>query len=199
MALPTVQDIKDVLRIQHSAEDTMLASMHARACALIVSALGRPYEAVSRTWVDECGRVRAYGSIRSLTIPVTPIDPASLVIEDADGEVLAVGSDYRAPLAWDGLVRAKPGVCFGNPPYTLTANVGLSASYGSDGQVDYATAIEPVIGQALIDTVADFYQRRNPAATNESTGGGVSTSWETAGLPDRVKVALGLWSKPRVP
>jgi len=199
MTLPTVADIKAVLKIQHSAEDTMLAGMHARACALIIGALGRPYEAVSRTWVDECGHVRAYGVIRSLNVPVTPIDPASLVIEDADGEILVAGTDYRAPLAWDALVRAKPGVCFGNPPYTLTANVGLSASYGSDGQIDYATVIEPVLAQALIDTVADFYQRRNPAAAGESDGGGVSTSWQKAGLPDRVKETLGLWAMPRVP
>lgn len=198
MALPTVDDIKLVLKIQYAAEDTMLAGMYARACALIIGVLGRPYEAVSRTWVDEGGMVRAYGSLRSLEIPVTPIDPASLVIEDADGEILAVDADYRAPRSWDGVVRASSGCSFGNPPYTLTANVGLSASYGSDGQIDYATVIEPTVGQALIDTVADWYQRRNPAAAGEGTGGGVSTSWQKAGLPDRVKEALGLWSPPRI-
>ena len=199
MALPTVLDIKAVLRIQHTAEDTLLTRMHTRACALIIGVLGRPYEAIARTWIDECGKVRAYASIRSLNIPLGGIIPSTLVIEDADGEVLVVGTDYRAPQPWDALVRAKPGVTFSNPPYTLTASVGLSASYASDGQVDYETVIEPVLGQALIDTVADWWSRRSPAATNESTGGGVSTSWETAGLPDRVRATLALYSLPRVP
>lgn len=198
MALPTVTDIKAVLKIQHTAQDAVLAGMHARACALIIGVLGRPYEATTRTWIDECGHVRAYSAIRSLMVPVTPIDPSSLVIEDADGEILAVDTDYRAPLAWDGVVRAAAGACFSNPPYTLTANVGLSASYGSDGQIDYETVIEPVIAQALIDTVSDWFQRRNPAAASEGTGGGVSTSWKTAGLPDRLKEALGLDMIPRI-
>ena len=193
MALPTITDIKAVLRIQTTAEDTVLQAMHDRACALMVGVLGRPYEATERTWIDEGGMVRAYGALTSLAIPVGPIDPTTLTIADADATALVVTDDYRAPLATDALIRAATGLTFNNPPYTITADVGLSAAS------DYTTFVEPVLGQALIDIVADWYQRGNPAATAESTGGGVSTSWETAGIPARVRETLAMFSQPRVP
>lgn len=193
MALPTVTDIKAVLKIQTTAEDTLLQGMHNRACALMVAVLGRPYEAVERTWIDEGGRVRAYGSLTTLNIPVGPIDPETLVIEDTDAVELVVTDEYRAPEPADALVRAATGLTFSNPPYRLTADVGLSAD------PEYTTLIEPVLAQALIDTVSDWWSRRSPAATNESTGGGVSTTWETLGLPRRVREALALFSMPRVP
>lgn len=193
MALPTVTDIKAVLRIQTAAEDTLLQSMHNRACALMVAVLGRPYYAIERTWIDEGGRVRAYGALTSLNVPVGPIEPDSLVIEDTDGLELVVTDEYRTPEPLDSLIRAAAGLTFSNPPYRLTANVGLSAD------PEYETLIEPVLAQALIDTVSDWWSRRSPAATNESTGGGVSTTWETLGLPRRVREALALFSMPRVP
>jgi hypothetical protein len=40
--------------------------------------------------------------------------------------------------------------------------------------------------------VADRYQRRNPAATNEDAGGGVADSY-TGGLPQRVQDMLAPW------
>ncbi len=200
MALPTVDDVKLVLRIENDVEDTTLQAMLDRACALVVGHLGRPYEAIERTWVDEGGRVRAYGRLRALTVPVTPIDPASLEIVDDDGTTLVAGTDYRAPRAWDGVVRAMPGMTFSIAPYTLTANVGLAASFGSDGQVDYETVIEPVLAFAVIDTVADWYQRRNPAALSEGAGGGVITQWQGAGvgLTSRACEALDQWKLPRI-
>ena len=192
MALPTVAQVKAVLRIQHTAEDTLLQGMLDRACALIVAHMGRPYEAEERTWIDEGGRVRAYGGLTSLTIPTGPIDPTTLVIEDADGEILVAATDYRAPVATDGVIRAARGTTFANAPYTLTADVGLSA------RADYATLVEPVLSQAVIDCVSDWWARRNPNATSETTGGGVSTSWLTEGLPPRVCMALSSFTAPRV-
>lgn len=192
MALPTLAIIKAILKIQTTAEDALLQLMLDRACALIVAYLGRPYEARETTWVDDGGLVRAYGSLRSLMIPVGPIDPETLVIEDADGEELVVVDEYRLPSAWDGVVRSASGLSFGNAPYQLTADVGLSAD------PDYTTVIEPVLSQAVIDCVSDWYQRRSPNATNESTGGGVGTSYDLAGLPERVCMALSPYKAIRI-
>jgi hypothetical protein len=45
---------------------------------------------------------------------------------------------------------------------------------------------------AVLDWMADRYQNRNPAATNEATGGGVSASY-TTGLPQRLIDLLAPW------
>lgn len=195
MALPTNADLKLVLRIQGTAEDAFLTTLLARARAVVEGLIGRPITAVSdRTWVDEGERVRSYGGLIALVIPTTPIDPATLVITDADGIELLAGEDYRAPKAWDGVIRAMPGTTFRVPPYTLSADVGLSVSTDPD----YATLIEPIVNAAILDVAADLYQRRSPAASSESTGGGVSTSYVDADVIARVRGMLSTVCAVRV-
>jgi hypothetical protein len=195
VALPTLADVKLYLKKQSTDEDVLLQSLLDRAYGLVTAYLGRPYYAVETTWIDEGGRVRAYGGLRSLSVPMVPFDPATLTIEDADGDALVLVDDYRAPNHWDSVVRAAVGMSFTNPPYTLTATVGLSVSTNPD----YSTVIEPTIATAVIDTVAAYYQQRNPGASSESTGGGVSTSWDTkSGLPTRVCAALSPFAALRI-
>lgn len=191
MALPGVAALRRVLKIQTTVEDTLLQEYLDRAYGLVTAYLGRPYYAVEKTWIDEGGRVRAYSGLGSLMVPVVPFDPDTLVIEDADGTELVLVDDYRAPNHWDAVIRGT----FGNPPYTLTAVVGLSVSTDPD----YATVIEPTIATAVLDTAAAYYQQRNPGASSESTGGGVSTSWDTkSGLPTRVCAALSPFAALRI-
>jgi pyridoxal/pyridoxine/pyridoxamine kinase len=101
-------------------------------------------------------------------------DADDLVIEDTDYSI-----DYRI-----GVISAATGISFATYPYTVVATVGLSA------HPDYADFIEPVINAAILDIVADRWNRRNPAASNESEGGGVGTSYRGVGIPERVQEML---------
>ena len=192
MALPSVADLKLVLRIQGTAEDTLLTALLARAQAGVESELGRPVTAAESTWTDWGDSAAFDGVLRTLQIPVVPCEPTSLVIEDADGVTLDPAVAYYEPTSpWAATVRARPGMTFPVAPYTLTADVGLSAD------ARYATVIEPVIAAAILDVAADLYQRRSAAASNESTGGGVSTSYANVGLPARVREMLSPWKAGR--
>jgi uncharacterized phiE125 gp8 family phage protein len=192
MALPTITELKALLRIQTTAEDTLLTALLARATALVEGHIGRPITAVSRTFVDEAETQVAYGTVRRLVIPVTPVDTATVAITDADGTTLSSTTDYRIPDAWSGMVHARPGIVFATRPYTITATVGLSAA------TDYATRIEPAIAMAILDVAADAWHRRNPAAQAEGTGGGVYTQFAQVGLPPRVKDTLAPFTMVRV-
>ena len=75
-------------------------------------------------------------------------------------------------------ITALPDVAFDTWPYTIVATVGLSV------RSDYALVVEPAVFQAILDIGADLYQRRSPAATSETTGGGVSSSY-VGGMPQR--------------
>jgi hypothetical protein len=182
MALPTKTELKAMLRIQSTAEDTLLDLMLARATALVQAHLGRPIETVEdrETIVEE---VSACGT--QLVIPVTPFDPASVVVTDADDAVVDA-STYRVGSGWTGVLRATSGQRFGNPPYRITADTGLATST----EPDYATMLEPLVSQAILDACQDWYQRRNPGAQAEGAGGGVYTQWQQMGLPERVRAAL---------
>lgn len=188
MALLTVQQIKDYLRIEHTAEDTALALWLTMALAQVEAEVGRPITAASRSWTDDGVTNRAYGVVSNLMVPVTPFTVATLTIADVDAVALVAGTDYIAPVTgWEGTIAAWAGLSFGNGPYTLTATVGLSAAS------NYATVIEPTINAALLDAVSDRWHMRNPNATSESTGGGVSTSYARSGLPMRAAQLLAPW------
>lgn len=192
MALPSSSDLKTYLRIQSTAEDTLLASLVTRATALAEGVLGRPITTVADlAMVDEADTLVAYGAVTKLLVPVTPYDTASLVITDADGTALVVTTDYRVGNAWTGEVFASEGSAFTNGPYTLTADVGLATAS------DYSTRIEPLIGAAIIDIAADLWHRRNPGAATESTGGGVSTTY-VRGIPERAWQMLAAFARVRV-
>lgn len=185
MALPTYTDLKTLLRIQTTAEDTLLAALISRATYMVQAHIGRPIATVAdHPMTDEATTLTAYGLVTKLLVPVTPYDAASLTITDADGTALVVTTDYRVGSVWTGEIFAAAGAAFTNGPYTLTADVGLATAS------DYATRIEPVIGAAILDVAADLWARRNPAAQAEGAGGGVYTQWQSSGLPARVAAML---------
>lgn len=195
MALPVAADLRAVLRIQTTGEDTFLTWLLTRATAIVQGLLGRPILKVTDyAWVDELENHRAFSARTKLTVPVFPFDPSTLAIEDADGVELVLDTDYRAPKGWDSLIRAVNGTAFTNAPYTVTADVGLETSTAPA----YSTAIEPVIAAAILDVAADMYQRRNPAASSESTGGGVSTSYVSDDVIARVRGMLAPFTVVRV-
>ena len=183
MALTTLATLKLYLRKQTNAEDTLLTALLASATARVEGYLRRPIIAVSMTFTDEAMSFdrRCCGS---LIVPITPIASVSS-IEDFDEE--EIDTDLLRFGAETGLITYRDGSTFGNGPYTIRATVGLSARAG------YATRIEPVINQAILDIAADLYQRRNPAASQESEGGGVSVSYNQGDdecVPSRIAAML---------
>lgn len=200
MALPVTADAKAVLRIQGTTEDTLVAALITRATAMVRGALGRPITIESRTFTDYANTRRSYHTPTALIIPAQYLpcvraDDSSLsapVITDVDGTVLSATDDYYVGAPWDTLLRARPGVTFANGPYTIDVDCGLEASE------DYLAVIEPSLSVAILDVVADLYQRRNPNAQAEGAGGGVYTQWAALqGLPPRVWEQIRQWAVVR--
>lgn len=191
MALPTTTDLKSYLRIQTSAEDTLLTLLLTNAQAMVEAHMGRPITAIARTFVDEAKTMTAYGVVTKLLVPVTPVDWSTLVVTDDDGTVLVEDEDYRVGDMWTGEIHAETGMSFSVRPYTIDAEVGLSVD------PEYSTRIEPVLSLAILDIASDLWHRRNPNAATESTGGGVSATYVGTGIPQRVRDALAPWTLVR--
>ena len=191
MALPTRDELRTYLRIETEVEDDLLDRLLAQAIASVEAYIRQPIEAravtftVYPTWSG--------GTVRTLRLllPYAPIgDPVT--VADDDGTALVAETDYTVQPATGRLLAVSSGAGFGTGPYTVTATVGLSL------RDDYATAVEPAISAAIIDWAADLYQRRNPAASYESGGGGVAVNYnETASktMPSRIRVTLDPWRR----
>jgi hypothetical protein len=181
MSLPSLQELKDRLRIENDAEDDDLEVMRDSALAVIEERVGRPLEVDERTWVLESPHSNWDGvtPVYRFFLPLYPVlhEGDDLVtITDADDEEV---TDFRVNQA-TGLIVATESTVFDNWPYTVTAPVGLELL------PDYSTRVEPKLSQAFLDLCADWYQRRNPGALAEGAGGGVITQWQTLGVPERI-------------
>jgi hypothetical protein len=181
MSLPSLQQVKDRLRIENEVEDDDLELMMASALGTIEEKVGRPLEVDERTWVLESPSSNWDGvtPVYRFFLPLYPVlhEGDDLVtITDADDEEV---TDFRVN-AQMGLVVATESECFDNWPYTVTAMVGLEL------MASYSTRVEPKLSQAFLDLCADWYQRRNPGALAEGAGGGVITQWQTLGVPERI-------------
>lgn len=163
MALPTVQDLKNYLRIEINTEDALCVTLLARATAMLETWIDVPIVARSRTVID---RAEGLNPARSLIFPGRPI--GSVTVVDGNGTLV---TDYTVDAA-SGLIYATNGYRFVQGPYQLTAFCGLSL------RSDYAI-LEPLISGMIIDLASDLYQRRTPGASNE-TGAGTSISWDAS-------------------
>lgn len=190
MALPVVQDLKDYLRIETTAEDDRIDALLVQAENMVETWLQRPMTALAVAYVDECEGSGEY-LITKLIYPVFPIasTPAVTVV-DGDGNTVAA-TEYRVDRR-TGILRGTAGVTFSTPPYTITATAGLSAAS------DYATRIEPVLNRAILDVASDLYHRTNPNALQESAGGGAATQYGVGQVPPRVQAMLSAFRLERV-
>jgi hypothetical protein len=192
----TTADAKAYLKVQGSAEDTLIGQLVTRATAMVRSALGRPLALADRSFTERAESRRLYHAVTAILIPpqylpCTREDGSDLtapVITDADGLVLSATEDYYPGEIWDATILARPGITFTNGPYSVEVQCGLEAD------PDYADVIEPAIDSAIMDTIADLYQRRSPNASSESTGGGVSTSYHQSGIPMRAWQMIESWA-----
>jgi hypothetical protein len=192
--LPTIDDLFDYLGVEGQARTVaapMAERMLAQARAAVEAYIGQPIEAravsmtVAPVWGGSAG-VRT----RRLALPYAPIDANSVIVTDEDGDTVD-GGTYLVNAA-TGRVTPDGAAGFTGSVYVVTARAGLSL------RADYAEAIEPVMSSAILDWAADLYQRRNPAASYESGGGGVAVNYnETASktMPSRIKVTLEPWRR----
>ena len=170
--LPVLADAKAYLRqTDTTAEDALIQQLLDRALGAAQAYLSRPIVAVQQTFV-----VEGTGLVKALAVPANPVDltqPVTVV----DGDGLTVDSSlYRVNAQLGTLRRTVSTTVLAWPwdwcvwPYTVTWTWGLSA------RSDYTITVAPTVGAAILDTVADLFQRRNPSASAESAGGGVSVS-----------------------
>ncbi len=167
MALPTVTNLKDYLRIESNAENTLLTALLARAQGQLELWIDCPITAVSQTYIDRCETL-ADRPVTSIVFPRRPIAVTGIV--DVEG-VTVPTADYWVD-GQNGIIYSADGCSFSNPRYTVTANVGLSLS-------QFYTAWEPVISQAILDLAADLYQKRTPNASSE-TSAATTISWDVS-------------------
>lgn len=166
MALPTATDLKTYLRIESTAEDTLLAALVARARAMLEQWIDTPLTAETQTAIDRADALD--GAVTSLVFPRRPMTTTSVV--DSDG-VTVVATDYWTD-SRSGIIYGKDGVTFPYGPYTITASCGLSL------RADYAR-LEPLLSEAILDLAADLYERRTPGAATE-TAAGTTVAWDAS-------------------
>ena len=168
MALPTVSNLKDYLRIETTAEDTLLQALLDRAKAQLEVWIDTPITAASVTAVDRADVISGQVAT-SLIFPQRPI-ASSITVVDSEGTTVAA-AEYTVNTA-SGVIYANDGYSFPYGPYTITTNCGLSL------RGDYAR-IEPILSQCIIDLAADLYQKRTPNASRESAAG-TAIDWDVS-------------------
>ena len=166
MALPTVGDLKSYLRIETTAEDTLLSALMGRAKAMLEQWIDVPITAETQTAIDRADATAV--PVTSLVFPRRPCTVSAVV--DTDG-VTVPTTDYWTD-GKSGVIYGKDGVTFPFGPYTITASVGLTL------RADYAR-LEPLLSEAILDLAADLYQRRTPGAATE-TAAGTTVHWDAS-------------------
>jgi hypothetical protein len=166
VALPTVSDLKSYLRIESTAEDTLLTALMLRAKAMLEQWIDVPITAEAQTSVDRAEALAM--PVTSLVFPRRPFTVTSVVDMDS---VTVPNTDYYVD-GKSGIIYGKTGVTFPYGPYTITATCGLTL------RSDYAR-LEPLLAEVIIDLAADLYQRRTPGASSE-TAAGTTVQWDAS-------------------
>lgn len=169
MALPTVTEIKNFLRVETAAEDSVITDLRLSALAWAESLIGRPILKAPRTF-GALTSSNLDGFTPAFDLPVWPVasNPAP-VVKDANG-VVVDASNYALDIRL-GRLSSVDGYAFSYYPYVITATVGLEA------HPEYATKYEPNVRSLIMGLVSILYHRRNPGAVGESAGGGVSVQY----------------------
>jgi len=182
--LPVLADLKAFVRAADSGtEDALLEQLLDRALGAAQSFLSEPITAIPQTFlIFGTGEPR-----RTIVLPVADIDLTQPVTVTGRSGTTVPSTQY-AVIADMGIVARTDCLLFCDWPYTVSLTWGLSA------RPDFTVAAAPVVGQAILDIAADLFQRRNPVASVESAGGGVSAQYfvklGASGLPARAEAAL---------
>jgi hypothetical protein len=186
VALATADDCKDYLRVETTAEDDLFTSMRARVIGSIEQELGYPLTAAALTHTDYNEKDN-YGQMPVLTLPgpFKTTSPAPVVTDVNGSTVDSATYDLDAR----GMkIRAKSGVSFSARPYSILATIGLSA------HPDYATRLEAIANQAIVDFVAHLWRNRLVGVSSIAEEGGSAQTFEGDGrpplIPDRVMESI---------
>lgn len=168
---PTVQDLKDYLRIEHDAEDALLQDLLDRAEAILQNLLHNiPLSSDDFAFVDQS---QDGVQFKPPTVLMTNMRPIGGLITVTDVDSVVISPDEYIVDASAGFIRARRGYSFPNGPYTIEFSAGLLYMRG------YETRIVPLLCSMIIDIAADLYQRRTPAAQTESAAG-TSVTWNAS-------------------
>jgi hypothetical protein len=163
MPLPDIDLCKSYLRIETDVDDLLIGEELRQAIAFIESYIGRA--------ILDPNNTRTFGPVR-VTYPTV----GSYRVGDTapNQNLYAQGVDE---LGRDTNVPAATAVTGPLPMSTVP---------------DYAQRWEPILSRAILDTVAEFHQHRDPLVLGESSGGGVSVTRGRLvhGLPPRVRAML---------
>lgn len=191
MALPNLTDLKNYLRIETNREDSVVTDILTSATAWAEALLGKPITAIQKTFTVK-GATDSYG--RSyFYLPVYPLLTSTgneAVVTDVDSTT--VDSSTYAVDGISGRFLANTGESFSHAPYKVVAKVGFSA------HPEYSTIIEPQIRALIIGLASIIYHQRNPNATSDSSGGGVSVSYSDNPLPKHLDSIVMRLNPPRV-
>lgn len=185
MALATVQNCKDYLKIEVTDEDGLITALLARAIAAIERELGYALTSVQRTHVDYTEKDNhGQQPVLALPGPFKTSGPAP-VVTDVGGSTVDSANYTLDPLGMK--IRAIFGVDFLNRPYTIVATIGLSE------HPEYAPRLESIVNLAIIDLVAYLYQNRTPGVSSFAEEGGGATTYEGVGVPTRIPGGVLEW------
>jgi hypothetical protein len=170
VALPTLKELKDYLRVEQAAEDSSITDLLSSALSWAESEIKRPIIAEPRTFAALSALL--YDSYAStFFLPIYPVAAAALVITDPFGDVVDP-ADYSLDSV-SGRITAVNDFVFDDGPHVITATVGLSA------HPNYATKYEPRVRALVMGIAAILYHQRNPKASSESESG-TSVSYDTS-------------------
>ena len=182
MSLPDDIEIKSYLRISTDVEDDLIFSLNLSARAWVTSYLGVPLESEPRTFKGRYPRegIRREAATQ-LVIPVVPCSTTATITDFDDVEVdsTTYTIDERT-----GFVDTVPFEVFDSAPYQIVVNVGWQHHPSYDDNID------PILRQAILDLASDMWNRRNPGAEYEQSGGQVSITYTRADMPLRTKSLL---------
>lgn len=179
MPLPSVQDLKDYLRVETDAEDSVIEDLLASALAWAASEIGRPIEAEERTFSAVVAQLWN-GYTPALALPIYPVatTPAP-VVTDSAGDVVDALSYEVDPAT--GRLSAVDGYEFDDGPHVITATVGL------DAHPDYDIRYEPKVRALVMGLASILYHQRNPGVTSESEGGSSVSYRDKDDLPQHLR------------
>lgn len=184
MPLPTRDDCKEFLRVEVDDEDSLIARLLASAKARVEGAMGYPMAAAAQS-VQDLKRTASWIPTDELELggPFKTAGPAPIVT-DRDGSVVDASCYTLDPKR--GKIVAKYWYSFALGPYTITADIGLSA------HPDYASQLEAIASSAILQMTAHLYLNRNPGVANEMDEVGGAVSYRVDGIPPAVMQDLML-------
>lgn len=164
MARPTVEELKEVLKLKTDADDGLIGRMARSAVAMIERYIGRI------AW-DDGPTPRQFGPTRAVYARITGLRITDDVAND----------NYTPTGTYDEFGR-------GESPTRPTNAIGAGPM---SALPDFNDSWDPILYQAVTDLVVELYEHRNSRTSVESESGStINYGRYVRGLPERVAINL---------